>query len=209
MKIQGQELLGIWLDRLTEAGVGKILINTHYLANHVESFISSSQYKNYVSLFNEPNLLGTAGTLIANLNFYEGRDGLLIHADNYCLADFKAFKAAHNSRPNGCLITMMTFRTSNPKACGVVELDEHNVVTGFYEKVDDPPSNLANGAIYILSAEILKIMATDFPHVKDFSLDVLNNFIGQIYSYETKEIFLDIGTPETYEQANKAADREK
>jgi mannose-1-phosphate guanylyltransferase len=77
----------------------------------------------------------------------------LIHADNYCLADFTAFQQAHYNRPPECL---MTFRTDNPSSCGILELDERGVVIGFHEKVASPPGNLANGAVYILSAELLK-----------------------------------------------------
>ena len=34
-----------------------------------------------------------------NLDFYQGQDGMLIHADNYCLADFLEFQKAHANRP--------------------------------------------------------------------------------------------------------------
>ena len=44
----------------------------------------------------------------------------------------------------------MTFRSETPETCGIVELDAEGVVVGFHEKVANPPSNLANGAIYIL-----------------------------------------------------------
>ena len=201
--IKGQPLLGIWLERLTQAGIGPFLINTHYLAEQVEAFIKTSYYYNQVSLENEFELLGTAGTLMANLDFFQGEDGLLIHADNYCMADFMAFQQAHRSRPSECVMTMMTFRTGDPSSCGIAELDERGVVMGFHEKVAKPPGNLANGAVYILSAELLKKLGVDLHTVTDFSTQVLNHFVGQIYSYETSELFLDIGTPERYEQANK------
>ena len=74
---------------------------------------------------------------------------------------------------------------------------------GFHEKVVKPPGNLANGAVYILSVELLKKLGVDLNIVTDFSTQVLNHFVGKIYSYETSELFLDIGTPERYEQANK------
>ncbi|WP_293751851.1 nucleotidyltransferase family protein [uncultured Paraglaciecola sp.] len=200
--IKGQPLLEIWLERLIQAGIRPLLINTHYLAEQVETFIETSSYRNQVRLVNELELHGTAGTLITNLDFFEGEDGLLIHADNYCLADFTAFQQVHRNRPPECLMTMMTFRTDEPSSCGIVELDQRGVVIGFHEKVANPPSNLANGAVYILSAELLKILDTDLHIATDFSTEVLNRFVGQIYSYETSEVFLDIGTPETYEQAN-------
>lgn len=200
--IKGQPLLGIWLERLTHAGISRFLINTHYLASQVEEFIDQSPYRDKVTLKNEPNLQGTAGTLIANLAFFQDEDGLLIHADNYCLADFSAFQQAHRNRPPECLITMMTFRTSDPSSCGIVELDSRGVVIGFHEKVSAPPGNLANGAVYIISADLFKKLGRELNNVKDFSTDVLNRFVGYIYSYETSEMFLDIGTPATYEQAN-------
>ena len=127
---------------------------------------------------------------------------MLIHADNYCLADFTAFQLAHSNRPPECLMTMMTFRTAAPSSCGIIELDKRGVVIGFHEKVANPPGNLANGAVYILSAELLMRLSTDLHAVKDFSTEVLNRFVGRIYTYETSEVFLDVGTPETYEQAN-------
>jgi len=201
--IKGKPLLEIWLERLTQAGIGPFLINTHYLSEQVQSFIELGPYNTQAALVYEHELQGTAGTLIQNLVFFQCEDGLLIHADNYCLADFSAFLQAHYQRPDECLMTMMTFRTETPSTCGIVELDERGVVVGFHEKVDNPPGNLANGAIYILTAELLDHLVTDLRTAKDFSTEVLHHLVGRIYTYETSGVFLDIGTPESYEQANK------
>lgn len=203
VKIKGQPLLDIWLERLTKCGFGPFLINTHYLADQVLHFAETSPYRKTIKLVNEPNLLGTAGTLIANLDFFNGEDGMLIHADNYCLADFLDFKEAHINRPPVCLMTMMTFRTSEPQSCGIVQLDENNIVVGFHEKIKSPPGNLANGAIYMLSSKFLK-EAEKYPNtLTDFSTEIINRFIGKIYSYETSEMLLDIGTIESYNKANE------
>lgn len=200
--IRGQPLLSIWLQTLNKAGIGPFLVNTHYLAEQVAAYIQSSPFKDQVTLVHEPELLGTAGTLIENLGFLEGKDGLLVHADNYCLADFRAFLRAHQERPTECVMTMMTFRTDTPSSCGIVELDERGVVGGFYEKAASPPGNLANGAVYLLSAALLERMGKDLHTVKDFSTEVLHRFVGQIYTYETSEVFLDVGTPASYMRAN-------
>lgn len=200
--IKGKPLLQIWLERLSDADFNFFLINTHYLSNQVNEFINGSKFKNKCFLKNESVLLGTAGTLLSNLNFIGEEECMLIHADNYCLADFKEFIRAHNQRPAYCLITMMTFRTDNPTSCGIIELDENKVVIGFHEKVESPPGNLANGAIYILSNELIKIISERFSTVTDFSTQILPHFIGKIYTYETSELFMDIGTPEAYLKAN-------
>lgn len=203
--IKGKPLLEIWIERLQEAGINAFLVNTHYLSPQVESFIDSSKYKSQVQLVFEPELLGTAGTLSANLDYFDNEGGLFIHADNYCLADLVAFIDAHRHRPPNCLMTMMTFRTENPSSCGIVEIDAQNIVRGFHEKVASPPSNLANGAVYILSTEMLNKIIQNFSHVNDFSTGILPHFIGEIYTYETSEVFMDIGTPETYIAANNLA----
>jgi mannose-1-phosphate guanylyltransferase len=204
--IHGQPLLGIWLERLTKAGIDSFLINTHYLAEQVEQFVTASPYRNQVTLVHEPTLLGTAGTLMANLDFFQGEDGLLIHADNYCLADFKQFIEAHRQRPPQCLMTVMAFRTPTPSTCGILEVDDQGVVVGFHEKVANPPGDLASGAIYLLSPEFLDMAATDLRAVTDFSTEVIPGLIGSMFTYETTAPFIDVGTLPNYEKANQIQD---
>lgn len=201
--IKGKPLLGIWLDKLTDVGVQSVLVNTHYLADEVGAYLDSGNYKNLVVLVNEPVLLGTAGTLMANLPFYEGEDGFLVHADNYIREDLGRFVAAHKMRSLGCVMTMLTFRSETPSTCGIVDVDRHGVVVGFHEKVVSPPGNLANGALYLLSSELIARLPVDWESPKDFSLDILPTLIGRIQTYETTELFIDIGTPTAYASANR------
>ena len=203
--INGVPLLKIWINRLSRQGLGPFLVNTHYLKDQVEKFVNSLNNSNKVTLKNEEELLGTAGTLISNIDFFEGKDGLLIHADNYCLADFREFIKAHNNRPKKCLLTMMTFQTETPKTCGILELDSNNVVKAIHEKTDNPPGKLANGAIYILSSELLFFLKNQKKTISDFSTEILPKLIGKIYTFETSETFIDIGTKEAYDKANRIA----
>ena len=150
----------------------------------------------------ETELLGKAGTLIANLDCFGDEDGLPIHADNYCLANFDRFLYAHRHPPRGCLKTMMIFRTDDPSSCSIVELDQRGVVVGFHEKVQSPPRNLANGAVYVLSTELLERLGKNLRSVKDFNTGVLHRLWGQACTYHIAEVFFDAGTPEAYEAAN-------
>jgi len=77
--IKGQPLLGIWLEHLDAAGCGPFLVNTHYRAEQVAAFIEASPFRAQVTLTHEKHLLGTAATLLGNLDFFGGEDGLLIH----------------------------------------------------------------------------------------------------------------------------------
>ena len=201
--INGKPLIQIWLEKLREASVSPVLINTHYLSAKVESFIDKSDFIKQCIIIFEPKLLGTAGTLLKNISFFGNGDGMLIHADNYCEVDLVKFLDAHNNRPAGCLMTMMIFRTEDPSSCGIVELNSNGVVIGFHEKVSNPPGNLANGAVYILSAEMISRLKAEFYNKTDFSTEILGSFIGKIYTYLTEEIFVDIGTIENYNKVNQ------
>jgi mannose-1-phosphate guanylyltransferase len=198
LPINGKPLLQIWIDNLLEAGVEKILINTHYLKEQVYEFFDVNTYKDVVSLVYEEKLLGTAGTLIQNIDFFENKEGFLIHSDNYCLENLKLFIDAHLKRPKESLLTMMTFRTNTPEQCGIVQLDDKFIVKKFYEKQSNPPGNLANGAVYLMSHDFLLDLKENYLSKVDFSNDILSQYLGKIYTYETKKLFIDIGTVANY-----------
>lgn len=200
LPINGKPLLEIWINNLINLNVNKIIINTHYKHKQVVDFIMNSKYKKNIELFHERKLLGTCGTLLANIHHFD-QEILLLHSDNYCLANMKEFVEAHSNRPKNCLMTMLTFKTENPETCGIVET-ENGVVTGFHEKVNYYIGNIANGATYILSKEFLEIIKKDFSNASDFSIDILPHFINRIYTYHTNEVFIDIGNVKNYNLAN-------
>ena len=188
---------------LHDAGVYPILINLHYLAEKVRAYIETSGFQSTVSTVYEEKLLGTGGTLLRNRAFFEQSPLMLVHADNLSIFDVHAFIDRHRTRPPGCEITMMTFRTPTPKSCGIVELDEQGVVQAFHEKVQDPPGDLANGAVYILEPAIFRFLESLGKDVIDFSTEVLPQYLGRIFTFQNDELHMDIGTMESYEIANK------
>lgn len=201
--IQGKPLLGYWLEMLGDAGVGPILINLHYFADVVRAYLQAGHFSKSISTVYETRLLGTAGTLLKNRDFFGQEPFMLVHADNLSRFDVKAFIQRHASRPRGCEMTMMTFKTSEPKSCGIVALDEHGVVKSFHEKVPDPPGDLANGAVYILEPSVFKLLESLGKEIIDFSTDVLPHFIGRIFTFHNGVYHRDIGTMESYEAANR------
>ena len=67
--IHGRALLDIWLERLSSAGIGPFLVSSHYLSAQVRAYIGSSLYSELVTITYEEQLLGTAGTVILNVDF--------------------------------------------------------------------------------------------------------------------------------------------
>lgn len=188
-------LLDMWLRRLSEAGIDRVLVNLHHLADVVRRHVASSPWSDFVEFVDEPVLLGTAGTLIENRSFFQGEDGLLIHADNYCTASLGRFICAHHDRPPGCTLTMMTFETSHPRECGIVITDARGVMIAFEEKPMYPPSTTANAAIYVLSPELHETLEG----VSDFSTEVVARLGGSVYTWPADGELVDIGTSERYQ----------
>ena len=200
--IGGEPLLGRWLRQLEAVGCEAVLVNTHYLAGKVQAFLKGWRSDGMkVHTVHEPELLGTAGTILANEGFFQGATGLLIHADNAMADNLGGLLKAHRQRPTGCRLTMLTFRTDQPRSCGIVDTDELGVVTAFHEKVSDPPGDCANGAVYAFNADFVEFMKTLQPQPSDFSTEVIPHLLGRINTWHASKAFLDIGTAEALEAA--------
>ena len=200
--IGGQPLLERWLQSLEACGCSDALVNTHYLADQVDAFLEERPKGTmHVQSVYEPELLGTAGTLLANQSFFEGSTGLLIHADNATDFNLKELIQAHQQRPKSCLLTMLTFETDKPQSCGIVEIDNQGIVQAFHEKVDNPPGNRANGAVYAFNRDFLEATNAAKPKPGDFSIDILPSVVGKIFTCEATGRFIDIGSPEALKKA--------
>ena len=203
VKIKEQPILDIWLETLDRAGIDSYLINSHYLHEMVKQHCKNSKFKDKIFLTYEKELLGTAGTLIKNLDFFEQQDGILLHTDNYFKSDFKKFIYAHKNRPQNCLMTMIVFKTKNPEDCGICKINDKKIMVDFFEKEKNFKGNIANGAVYILSSELIKKIKTNFSKAKNFSTEILPHLKNRVFCYETKDIFIDIGSQSSYFEANK------
>ena len=202
VEINNRPLLAYWLDALQRCGITDVLINLHYQAEKVEIFLEQNTHAISVHLVYETQLLGTAGTIRQNKQFFDEASTLVAHADNFCLSDLDKLRKAHATRPQDALITMMTFETLDPKNCGIVEVNAEGLVIGFHEKVENPPGNVANAAVYIFEAEVIDNITRCSQHNLDISLDVLPRYIGRIQAWPANKFHIDIGTLPNLKRAN-------
>lgn len=199
--IHGKPLLGYWLDLLFGSEVEAALVNTHYLPDPVRAFVAASPWRDRITLVHEDVLLGTGGTVLANADFFRDESFMVAHADNLTRFNVEDFIRAHNARPPGVAITMMTFATDMPQSCGIVEIDPAGLVSAFHEKVPDPPGNQANAAVYIFAPEVVGFIRSLGKPVVDLSTEVIPNFLGRIIPWLNEGYHRDIGTPESLARA--------
>jgi mannose-1-phosphate guanylyltransferase len=200
LRIGGVPLLDIWLDALARCGVDQVLVNTHHLAHLVYAHVASRIGPPVVHLVEEPELLGSAGTLRANRDFVAGEKMFLaINADNLTDFDTRVLINAHRSAD--AVATLTLFRAPRPSACGIVEMN-NGVVVGYVEKPADPPSDLANAGIYAFHPSVLDDITGRPP--KDIGYDLLPQLVGRARAVTLDgSYFIDIGSPAALKRANE------
>ncbi len=198
--IDDQPLLDIWLDALNRAGVDEVLVNLHHLPDVVRRHIAVRTGPPAVRLVFEPELLGSAGTLLANRQWVaDERFFLACNADN--LTDFELRDLIDVHRTGDAVATLTAFHSENPSAGGLLEVDEAGRVTGFIEKPPQPTSDLVNAGMYAFSPAVLDEIRRDPP--ADIGYDLLPALVGRARVVPVEGYFRDIGTPEAYCQARK------
>lgn len=203
LKVKGDILLNIWIKKILVNNIDEIFINSHYLHEQVESYITQHEKSEKIRLLYEKNLLGTAGTLIQNVDNFIDDDLLLIHGDNYMEEDLNNLINAHYSKPKSCLMTMLSFETKTPHTCGIIEVDNNGILKSFTEKPLNSNNFIANAAIYILSKEMIQNLKSNDGTIYDFSLDIIPKYLNKIFVYFTKQKFIDIGNIHAYKAAQE------
>jgi len=199
--INNKPLLQIWIDLLIDSNLfEKIVINTHYLAESVNNFIETQKYKEKIFIYHEPNLLGTGGTLLANSDFFD-ETFFVAHADNLSRFDIIDFYNYHLRRKSNLIATLMSFISDTPFSCGIFELDKNDTLINFYEKVENPPSNLANAAVYFFEPNVIDLLKKINKNNLDISCDLLPLLLNKSQVYFNNSYHRDIGTVDSYNQA--------
>jgi mannose-1-phosphate guanylyltransferase len=201
--IGGKPLLRHWLDSMRESGeFDRAIVNTHYLAAKVEEFIRQGLHAGWVDLAPEERLLGPGGTMLHHQAALSETDFLVAHADNFSVIDWPAFIGAFRARPLHCVGTMMTFETDDPRSCGIVETDRQGVLLAMHEKVENPPGNLANAAVFLFSPGVFDIIEPGSKQpIFDISRDIVPQVLGRLTTWQNKAYHRDIGTPDSLEVA--------
>lgn len=201
--VNGRPLLSYWMTLLDRHGFDEVLINVHHLPEAVAAYAATVS-RPRLTLFHEPVLLGSAGTVRENRAWVaDGQPFLVAYADDLTNADLTALMQVHERhRP---LLTMGLFRTPEPTRCGIAELDgpdDDAPIVGFEEKPAQPKSNLANAGLYVTDARLIDRIPGG---TADFGHHVLPGLVGRMRGHLLRGELIDVGTWPSYERAQAAA----
>ena len=207
-RLGDEPLLDRLIQQLSAAGVEEFLVNTHHLAPMVQNHIQSRNDHSRFTVVYEPELLGTLGTLRANSGFFNRQPGWVLHADNYISGTLLGLREGFDLRPPECVGAMLTFSTDYPSACGVALTDEKGIVTAFFEKKPDPPSNEASAATFIFDDRVISRLDQIPKDKTDISHDLLPYLLNRIVTVPHCGKIVDIGTREGLVRARALAQTE-
>jgi mannose-1-phosphate guanylyltransferase len=216
LPFNGKPLLQIWLELLNRYDVDEVLINTHWHHEKVGQYLSTN-YADYtdetdnekrtkpqIQLFYELELLGSGGTLMANKDWVaDGQPFFILYGDNLTNVNLSKMYDFHIQ--HDLPFTIGVFKADEPERCGIVEIDENDVVVDFVEKPDKPKSDLAAAGIYMADQRVFTFFPQNCGSIRplDLGYHVIPNLVGKMKAYFVEEFLMDIGTPESYEKAQK------
>jgi NDP-sugar pyrophosphorylase family protein len=150
--------------------------------------------------------LGTAGALRNAAKYF--RDPVLVmNGDTFLEIDYRALVDAHAAR-SGAIGTLAVVEMADRSRYGQIALDADGRVGGFAEKVAPKNEALyASCGVYVLEPRILEYIQPD--QKVSLELEVFPAVLAArqaLYGFRTKEIFVDIGTPEGYRMLKSKLD---
>ncbi len=207
VQVQDRPILDWIIDNLIQSGINDIIINTHYLASNITSFLREKQYPISVKTIYEETILGTGGGLFNTKDFWDTQDFLVCNADILCNADLREFNESHIKSNS-----LVSLGINDKISKSMLLVDEKGFFVGRQkngrQEIVRTPIGEARCfgfcGIHLISQRIFSY----FAHPVEFSIiDEYFKIVRQGFPISTWHIknayWEDIGTPETLNLANR------
>lgn len=200
LPIRGVPLLAIWLDLCHRHGIDEVLINTHLHSESVRDYLSAHRNGVKTRVVDEPALLGSAGTILANRNWVATESCFwIIYADVLTTANLDRMMDFHLKHP--CIATLGAYEVPDPERCGIMDINREGLIQSFEEKPAFPRSRLAFAGVMIANKGLFDAFTGATP--ADLGYDILPRLAGKMFAHPVSDYLLDIGTIENYELAQR------
>ncbi|MCO5230469.1 MAG: nucleotidyltransferase family protein [Chitinophagales bacterium] len=199
VEVGGQPMLKIVLDRCYSAGIDEVVVNVHYLSNIIIDFLATYHRPGLkIHISDESDeLLETGGGLLKAKDFFDdGQPFLVANADVLTNIDIQLFLQKH-LQYGGIATLAVRDRSSKRKLC----FDMHGRLIGRAGN-DLKGDELAFSGYHILQPEIFNYFNREGKFsIMDVYMDICQEHSIYAFSHQ-KDIWVDIGTIEKWEEAN-------
>ncbi len=193
--IQNKPFLELLLNQLVKSTlINKVILSLGYRASVIIDYCKGKAFPFSIEYSIEKTPLGTGGAVKKAAPFTTSTQVLVINGDSFFDIDLIDFKNTHNK--TNADLTIASAYVEDASRFGKVLMNSDNKILQFEEK---PPqsSGFINGGMYLFQKKLFE----DFPLKDAFSLEkdffpklLKKNIIG----YPAKNLFMDIGTKDSY-----------
>ncbi len=190
VEVNGKPILEHVLQSLEDAGIDRIDIAVHYMADQIESFVADRSNKATITLVEEKEPLGTAGAL-GLLSTAPKDTTLVINGDVVTDVDYNALHQFYLRHNYDAVVCVSPYSVDVP--FGVVEFDANGGFRGIQEK-PKITRHIAAG-VYYLSPEVFALVRRgeriDMPEV----LERAHGLGMKVGVFPIHEYWIDLGRP--------------
>ena len=196
LPINGKPILEIILEQCINSGIKNFYISVNYLAEKIiDYFGDGSKWNVNIKYLEENKPLGTAGALRMLPDNLKDPI-LLINGDVLTKTNFKDILKYHEVNSADITICAREHVLNSPY--GVIEVDG----IAFKSMIEKPSfTQLVNAGVYVINSEIIRTIKInqyfDMPDLIE-QTKILNN---KIIVYPIHEYWIDVGKPESLDQA--------
>lgn len=200
--LDGTPLLDILVKKLSDFGVGRIILCIGHLKEQVMAYVRKAALNDerfrLIEFSEEENPLGTGGALKNAEPLIRGEHFVVMNGDTLYEIDLAAFYRSH-IRKEGTL--SIATKSSDRSDAGRICVGSGERILSFEEKSGNKAFPISAG-IYVMHRQA-------FSHMPDgvFSLeyDFFPEFVKRFscHAFSVKGDAIDIGTPDRYNLANK------
>ncbi|MDA8991436.1 sugar phosphate nucleotidyltransferase [Opitutales bacterium] len=183
-------------DLIIEKSVKEITLCTGIGHRQIKNKVGDRYKSLSITYSQESKPLGTGGAILKAIQNFKDEQFLVLNGDSYCNFDFPEITSEIENKS-----LIFTHKVSNVSRYGEVVFDKNFKVTSFEEKNETNRKGFINAGIYLFQRTDIE----NFPQNTYISLenDILPKLIGNLSIVPCEGDFIDIGTPDSYKEAER------
>lgn len=196
--INGKPFLTYVINHLQQQGIEQFIFSLGYKSEAIIEFLNNVHRDLSFKTCIEEEPLGTGGAIKKACGMASGRNVVVTNGDTLFKIDMDELTGLHSA--SGACCTLSLKPMTNFDRYGVVDINDHCIITDFKEK-QHYESGLINGGVYAL--HVNKFLGEGLPEKFSFEKEYLEVFYRtrRMLGVVQDEYFIDIGIPEDYQRA--------
>jgi D-glycero-alpha-D-manno-heptose 1-phosphate guanylyltransferase len=196
--VRGRPYLTYLLDQLAGAGLREVVLLTGYMAELVQGTLGDSYAGMRLHYSTEATPFGTGGALRLALPLLASPTVLLLNGDSYCDVALHEFWAFHGREQ--ALVSLALSERADTARFGKVRVIE-NRIDRFEEKQASRGAGWINAGVYLIDRAAIEEMPRGRAVSLEREMFPVWAARGCLRGFRGTGKFLDIGTPESYAEA--------